>query len=176
MNDELIENAQEHRLYDETYSIKYNKMKNIFKYMLFINTCICIIGIILYIFRIISIRNVEIMIAYIFFSMGILYIIDGIHGIMYWSDFAKQKNGDAKYIIKYYPNIWEKINPYVEIFWLWKYREFLLGEYIPKNTDPIIDRIRNDRRKVKIYFLPFILMMFFIITVLIITFIKYYEL
>jgi dolichol kinase len=59
-----------------------------------------------------------------------------------------------------------KINLYGEIINRFEYLKYTYGKYIPKNVDPIVDRIRKDRRKNIIYFLPFLLMLFFIIIVL----------
>jgi hypothetical protein len=78
-----------------------------------------------------------------------------------------KKNGESIYLKNYHPNIWEKINPYGEIIIRYEYLKYEYGKYIPKNDDPIVDKIRKDRRKNIIYFLPFLLILFFIINVLI---------
>jgi hypothetical protein len=93
-----IENNQNYdqRIFDETYSIKYTKRINVFKYYLFINSCVCFVGLILFIFKII--KNNDILIGYIFCSMAIFHIVGIIHAGMYWSDFKKQKNGESMYL------------------------------------------------------------------------------
>jgi hypothetical protein len=163
---ELIENEQnpDQRIFDETYLLKYTKRRNIFKYFLFINTCICFIVIILYIFRII--KNEGMVICFIFFSMMIFHVVGMVHSGMYWYDFIKQKNGESEYLKNYYPDIWEKINPYGEIIIGSEYLKYENGKSIPKNVDPIIDKIRNDKKNNIIYILPFILMLLFIIIII----------
>ena len=166
-NKELIEEKQNYdqRIFDETYLIKYIKRRKIFQHYLFINACICFIGIILFIFRII--KDNGILICYIFFSMGIFHVTGMIHAVMRWNDFKKQKNGESLYLKNNYPDIWEKINPYGEIIIKSEYLKYENGENIPKDVDLIIDKIRKDRRKNLIYILPFFLILFFIIIVLI---------
>jgi hypothetical protein len=88
---------------------------------------------------------------------------------MYWNDLKKTKNGEAIYLKKYYPDIWEKINPYGYLIWRNKLLKYQFGKYIPKNTDPVIDKIRKDNKKRSIYFLPFILIILFIVIELIIS-------
>ena len=99
--------------------------------------------------------------------MVIFQIIGMIHGIMHWSDFKKQKNGEAIYLKNYYSNIWKKINLYGEIINRLEYLKYYYCKYIPKNVDPIIEKIRNDKRKEIIYILPFVSILFFTIIVLI---------
>ena len=161
-----MENKQNYdqSIFDEAYSIKYIKRRKVFKYYLFINTCVCFVGLILFIFRII--KNNDMLIGYVFFSMAIFHIVGMIHAGMYWSDFKKQKNGESIYLKNYHPDIWKNINLYGEIINRFEYLKYIYGKYIPKNVDPIVDRIRNDRRENIIYLLPFLLMLLFIIIVL----------
>jgi hypothetical protein len=148
------------RIFDETYSIKYIKRINVYKYYLLINSCICFIGLILFFFR--FIKNEGIIIGYIFFSMGIFHVAGGILASIRGDNFKKQKDGESLYYKNYYPDIWEKINPLGEVI---IYSELLKYENMLKDIDPNIDKIRNDkitlRRKEKIYLLPFFLIFFF---------------
>ena len=154
------------KYFDETFSKKYNSRINIYKKLLLINSFICILIIF---FKIIKIHNnIDFILSYVFFSMGIFHVIGIIHGLMYWDDFTKTKNGEANYIKNYYPYIWEKINPYGHIIFRWEFTKYEWGKYIPKNTDPVIDRIRKDKHKRIVYFLPFILILVFIFIGLII--------
>jgi hypothetical protein len=99
----------------------------------------------------------------------IFVVIGFVYNIMYWNDFEKQKNGESQYLKEYYPHVWEKIHLYGELYNMTEYRKYDSGKYIPKNTDPVIDKIRNEKTKDEIIFclLPFILMIFFIIIILI---------
>jgi hypothetical protein len=155
------------RIFDETYSNKYNNRINIFLKLLLVNLFICLILIVSYYIKIH--RNIDIIIFYTFSSMMVFHLIGMVHGIMYWNDLKKQKNGEAIYLKEYYPDIWGKINPYGHLVWRYDLLKYQSGKYIPKNTDPIIDKIRKDKRKFYIYFLPFTLVILFIIIGLIIS-------
>jgi hypothetical protein len=165
-NKEIIEDEQNYnqRIFDETYSIKYMKRRKIFLHYLFVNSCICFIGIILYIFRII--RNIDILIFYIFFSMGIFHVTGMIHAQMRINDFKKREDSEESlYLKNHHPDIWEKINPYGEINIRSEYLKYENGKNITKDVDLIIDKIKKDDRKNLIYGLPFLLILFFIIIV-----------
>jgi hypothetical protein len=162
---EFLHNNQ--RIFDETYSNKYINRINTFFKLLFINFIICFVLLILYKIRIY--KNIDINIFYTFFSMLIFHIIGMVHSFMYWNDLKKIKNGEAMYLKKYYPDILEKINPYGYLIWRNELLKYQFGKYIPKNTDPVIDKIRKDNKKRAIYFLPFILIILFIVIELIIS-------
>jgi len=149
------------RIFDETYSIKYINRIRRFKNYLLVNSIICSVILILYILKIH--KNLELVIFYTFISMTIFHIIGMIHGIIYWDDFKKSKNGEAIYLKNYYKNIWEKINPYGHIIFRFELLKYEWGKYIPKNTDPVVDDIRKNKQKNMIYFLPFILTIIFIL-------------
>jgi hypothetical protein len=156
-----ISQNETQKVFDETYSIKYCNRINIFKKLLFVNSGICFIAILLYKLNIYN--NLSFYLNYIFFSMALFHVIGIIHGVMYRNDLKKTKNGESIYLKNYYPNIWKKINPYGNLIFNFEYLKYELGKYIPKNTDPVIDRIRKDKRKTLVYGLPFILMIIFMI-------------
>ena len=99
----------------------------------------------------------------------IFHIIGIVHGIMSWDDLKKTKNGETIYLKKYYPDIWGKINPYGHLIWRFELLKYKYGKYIPKNTDPVIDKIMKDDKFFLLYSLPFILMVLFIVSELIIS-------
>ena len=101
--------------------------------------------------------------------MAIFHVTGMAHGFMYWDDLKKAKNGEAIYLKTYYPDVWEKINPYGHLIRRWELLKYQRGKHIPRNTDPVIDKIREDHKRWWIYFLPFILMVGFIVIALMIS-------
>jgi hypothetical protein len=162
---EFLHNNQ--RIFDETYSNKYIKRINMFFRLLLINSIVCIILLISYKIKIH--KNIDINIFYTFFSMVMFYIISMVHINMYLNDLKKEKNGEAIYLKSYYPDIWGKINPSGALIWRSELLKYQYGKYIPKNTDPVIDKIRKYYKKNFIYFLPFFLMLLFFVIELIIS-------
>ena len=161
---EFLHNNQ--RVFDETYSNKYINRINVFSKWLLINSIICLVLIISYKIKIH--KNIDINILYTFFSMIIFHVTGVVQGSMYWDDLEKTKNGEAIYLKTYYPDVWEKINPY-GLIRRWELSKYQRGKYIPKNTDPVIDKIREDHKKWQIYLLPFFLIIVFIVIALILS-------
>ena len=162
---EFLHNNQ--RVFDETYSIKYINRINVFSKLLLVNSIVCIALIIFYKIKIYT--NIDINVFYIFFSMMIFHVTGAVQGSMYWDDLEKAKNGEAIYLKTYYPDIWGKINPYGHLIWRFELIKYKRGKYIPRNTDPVIDKIREDYKKDRIYILPFVLMIVFIVIALILS-------
>jgi hypothetical protein len=162
---EFLQNNQ--RVFDVTYSNKYIKRINIFFKLLLINSIICLVLLISYKIR--MHKNIDVNIFYTFFSMAIFHVIGMAHSFMYLNDLEKTKNGEAIYLRNYYPDIWGKINPSGALIWRSELLKYQYGKYIPKNTDPVIDKIKKDYKKMTIYFLPFILVIVFIVIELIIS-------
>ena len=160
---EFLHNNQ--RIFDETYSNKYIKRINMFFRLLLINSIICIILLISYKIKIH--KNIDINIFYTFFSMAVFHVTGMVHIFLYWNDLKQTKNGEAVYLKRYYPDIWGKINPFGHLIWRAELLKYQYGKYIPRNTDPVIDKMRKEAKMWYIYFLPFILMMLFLIIELI---------
>jgi len=149
------------RIFDETYSTKYNKRIDVFLKYLTINSGVCFLVILLYALKILN--DTTFGACYIFFSMMIFHVTGMIHNVMRHNDFVKSKNGESQYLQRYYPEIWKKINPDRKIFAGNEYRKYLRGKYISEHTDPVIDKIRKEHKRGYVYALPFFLIIIFMV-------------
>ena len=162
---QFLENSQ--RTFDDTYSMKYINRIKLFLKLLILNSIVCSILMLSYVFRIFL--NIDVILIYDVLSMMMLHFMGIIYCVMYWHDFKKMRNGESLYLKTYYPDIWGKIHPFGHVVFRNEYLEYETGKYIPKNTDPVIDAIRKDKRKSVLFILPFILMVLYVVTGLIVS-------
>jgi hypothetical protein len=142
-------NGQE-REYDDNYSQDYYYIINLIKKLSFVISIFGIFAIIAYIFKIVDELFIFIVpFLFAFFAHIFLFI----SMTCYYFDFRNLKIGDAVYLKKYYPDVFNRLyyNPYRKII----LANYLKTENIYSSNDPIILDILKREKLKKYYLLPF---------------------
>jgi hypothetical protein len=124
--------------FDDAFLIKSRKQKEFYKKCIVINTLLCTIALLL-----IKIFKLDILLNYPFVSFFIIHVYVMKIGFNYWHDFARNRTGETKYLEKYYPEIWKKINPYGNIIIRKEFLKYNHGKYLINKGDEIIDYLKK---------------------------------